>query len=146
MLRVALLALLGLMAVPGVAAAGTVSSSGGVITFAGDATNETVTGVNASSAASGGGVSSPIEIRTRSPSSSTVVPFPDSDDGSAPDFASFADPDGGAVSSEPQPLNTATTSARARAMVGIGRIDVLLIGDRCFLGAWATHARPLRTD
>ena len=43
MLRLALLVLAVVLAAPGVAAAGTVSSSGGVITFTGDAGNESVT-------------------------------------------------------------------------------------------------------
>ena len=42
MLRFALLALVAVLAVPGVAAAGTVSKSGTVVTFEGDAGNETV--------------------------------------------------------------------------------------------------------
>jgi hypothetical protein len=42
-LRLALLVLIALLAAPGVAAAGTVSKSGAVITFEGDGSNETVT-------------------------------------------------------------------------------------------------------
>jgi predicted metal-binding membrane protein len=46
--------------------------------------------------------------------------------------------------SELQPLHTAMTSARARAIVSIRRIEILLIGDCCCVGSPSAEERPSR--